>query len=62
MGRLLRQTALRFSDRTALINVERNRRFTFSQLHELTNKLCNLIKDKFDVSYSKTLEKPSHKA
>jgi acyl-CoA synthetase (AMP-forming)/AMP-acid ligase II len=50
MGRLLSQTALRFSDRTALINVERNRRFTFSQLHELTNKLCNLIKDKFSLN------------
>ena len=50
MGRLLRQTALCFSDRTALINIERNRRFTFSQLHELTNKLCNLIKDRFGLN------------
>jgi fatty-acyl-CoA synthase len=50
MGRLLRQTALHFSNRTALINIERNRRFTFSQLQELTNKLCNLIKDKFGLN------------
>ena len=49
MSRLLRQTALRFSDRTALVNIERNRRFTYWQLHELTNKLCNLIKDKFGL-------------
>jgi acyl-CoA synthetase (AMP-forming)/AMP-acid ligase II len=49
MGRLLRQTALCFSDRTALVNIERNRRFTFWQLHELTNKLCNLIKEKFGL-------------
>ena len=49
VSRLLRQTALCFSDRTALVNIERNRRFTFWQLHELTNKLCNLIKDKFGL-------------
>ena len=50
MSRLLRQMALRFSERMALVNVERNRRFTFWQLHVLTNKLCNLIKDKFGLS------------
>jgi fatty-acyl-CoA synthase len=50
MSRLLGQTALRFPDRTALVNVERNRRFAFRQLHELTNKLCNLINGKFGLS------------
>ena len=49
MGRLLRQTALRFSDKIAVINVERNRRFTFWQLHELTNKACNMLRDTFGL-------------
>jgi fatty-acyl-CoA synthase len=50
MSRVLEQIALRFLDRTALVNVERDRRFTFWQLHVLTNKLCNAIKDKFGLS------------
>ena len=50
MSRVLEQIALRFLDRTALVNVERNRKFTFWQLHVLTNKLCNVIKDKFGLS------------
>jgi len=50
MSRMSQQIALRFLDRTGLVNVERNRRFTFWQLHVLTNKLCNSIKDKFGLS------------
>ncbi|OPX36619.1 MAG: hypothetical protein B1H11_07140 [Desulfobacteraceae bacterium 4484_190.1] len=49
MGRLLRQTALRFSDETAIVNVERGRRFTYSELHDLTNRACNMLRDRFGL-------------
>ncbi len=48
MGRVLKNTALRFSDKTALFNVERNRKLSFWQLHELTNKVSNILSDKFE--------------
>lgn len=49
MGRLLRQTVLRFSNKTAIINIERDRRFSFMELHKLTNKVCNILEDKFNL-------------
>lgn len=49
MGRVLKQTALRFSERTALVNVERDRRVTFWQLHQLTNKVSNMLSNKFGL-------------
>ncbi|WP_078428258.1 AMP-binding protein [Alkalihalobacterium alkalinitrilicum] len=48
-GRLMLQTAQHFSGKTALVNVERNRSFTFIELHLLTNKICNMLKDKFGL-------------
>ena len=36
MGRIFQQTALRFADHPAVINVERERRFTYARMHELT--------------------------
>ncbi len=47
MGRLFRQIALRYSNETAIINVERDRKFTFLELHQLTNRVCNMLRDKF---------------
>jgi len=49
-GRLLLQTARQFSDRQALVNVERVRTFTFMELHLLTNKICNLLRDRFGLA------------
>ena len=49
-GRLLLQTARQFSDRQALVNVERARTFTFMELHLLTNKICNLLRDRFGLA------------
>lgn len=49
MGRIFKQVELRFSKETALINVERNRRFTYWEVHELTNKVCNMLRDKFGL-------------
>jgi acyl-CoA synthetase (AMP-forming)/AMP-acid ligase II len=50
MGRFLRQMALKYANRTAIVNIERNRRFTFWQMHELSNKMSNLLQHKFGLS------------
>ena len=48
-SRVLKQTALRHWDQPALFNVERSRRFTFGQLHEFSNRVCNLLAGKFGL-------------
>jgi len=48
-GRILKQTALRYANETALVNCERDRRFTFKELHELTNKVCNMLVEEFKL-------------
>lgn len=35
--------AAKHGDREALVNVERNRRYTFTELHKLTNQIVNMI-------------------
>jgi len=50
-GQMMLQTARNFSDREALVNVERNRRFTFMELHLLTNRICNMMRDRFDMGF-----------
>ena len=49
MGRVFKQTALRFADNPAVINVERDRRFTYARMHELTNRLSNVLKHRFGL-------------
>ena len=49
MGRILQQTALRFADYPAVVNVERGRRFTYARMHELTNRLSNALKHRFGL-------------
>ncbi len=49
MGRLMLQVAKRYPDKEAIVNVERNRRFSFRQLHLLTNKICNMMRDRFGL-------------
>jgi len=48
-GRMMMQAAKQFPDREALVNVERNRRFTFMELHLLTNRVTNMLKDRFGL-------------
>jgi fatty-acyl-CoA synthase len=50
MGRLLRQTALRFSADLALINTERNRRFTYMEMHRLSNRISHIVTDGFGLA------------
>jgi acyl-CoA synthetase (AMP-forming)/AMP-acid ligase II len=49
MGRIFQQNALRFADNPAVINVERDRRFTYARMHELTNRLSNVLQQRFDL-------------
>lgn len=49
MGRILAQTANRFPNRIGLVNVERKRRFSYPQLHDLTNRLANSLSDRFGL-------------
>lgn len=48
-GRLMLQIARQYPNKEALVNIERNRRFTFMELHLLTNKICNMMKDRFGM-------------
>jgi fatty-acyl-CoA synthase len=43
-SRLMQQHALRHGDRPALINVERNRRYTYREYHLLTNRIANMMR------------------
>jgi acyl-CoA synthetase (AMP-forming)/AMP-acid ligase II len=49
MGRIFKQTALQFADKTAVINVERNRCFTYARMHVLSNRVCNFLKHRFGL-------------
>lgn len=49
MGRVLRQIALKYSERPALINLERGRSFTYQQMHDLSNRVGNLLGDRFGL-------------
>jgi acyl-CoA synthetase (AMP-forming)/AMP-acid ligase II len=49
MGRVFQQTALQFAARPAVINIERGRRFTYTRMHELTNRLSNALKHRFGL-------------
>jgi fatty-acyl-CoA synthase len=49
IGRLMLQVAKRHPDKEAVVNIERNRRFSFMQLHLLSNKICNMMRDRFGM-------------
>lgn len=42
-GRTMYLLALRYGDKEALVNVERNRRFSFKELHRLSNRVANAL-------------------
>jgi acyl-CoA synthetase (AMP-forming)/AMP-acid ligase II len=43
-GRLMRQHCLQHADAPALVNIERNRRYTFREYHRLTNRIANMMR------------------
>lgn len=38
-----------FGEREALVNIERNRRYTFREFHLLTNRIINMMRQKLDL-------------
>ena len=49
MGRIFQQTAVQFAARPAVLNIERNRSFTYAQMHTLSNRLSNVLKHNFGL-------------
>ncbi|GMG95077.1 AMP-binding protein [Cupriavidus metallidurans] len=43
---LMEHTAVRWADREALVNIERNRRYSYRELHALTNRIVNMMRSK----------------
>ncbi len=41
--------AVRFGDREALVNIERNRRYNFRELHLLTNRIVNMLRGRLGL-------------
>lgn len=48
-GRIMQQIATTHKEKLALKNIERNREFTFMELHLLTNRICNMLHDRFSL-------------
>ncbi|MEM5429266.1 AMP-binding protein [Cupriavidus oxalaticus] len=46
---LMAQIAMQHRDREALVNTERNRRFTLGELHRFTNQVANMIRDRLQL-------------
>ncbi|MEW6663632.1 MAG: AMP-binding protein [Thermodesulfobacteriota bacterium] len=49
-GRQMQYLARAWSSREALVNRERGRRYTYKEFHLLTNKIANMIRDRFRLS------------
>jgi fatty-acyl-CoA synthase len=45
-SRVMAAMALRYKDNLAIVNVERNRRYTFAEYHLLTNRIANMCRDR----------------
>lgn len=53
-GRLMRQHCLQHADAPALVNIERNRRYTFREYHRLTNRIANMMRTTFGLGRGDT--------
>jgi acyl-CoA synthetase (AMP-forming)/AMP-acid ligase II len=49
MGMRIAQTAKRYAGRTALINVERNRRFSYGEMNRLSNRMSHVLTGRFGL-------------
>jgi acyl-coenzyme A synthetase/AMP-(fatty) acid ligase len=47
--RVMAGMALRWKDNTAIVNVERDRRYTFFEYHRLTNRIANMCRDRLGL-------------
>src|SRR5215471_12132292 len=43
--RIMAAMALRYRDNVAVVNIERNQRYTFPAYHRLTNRIANMTRD-----------------
>jgi acyl-CoA synthetase (AMP-forming)/AMP-acid ligase II len=48
-GTTLLQVARQFADKEVLVNVDRDRRFTFMELHRLTNRICTMLMNRYNM-------------
>ncbi|MCY1278789.1 Long-chain-fatty-acid--CoA ligase [compost metagenome] len=48
-ARTFRNLAVRYADREALVNIERKRRYTFRDLHLLTNRIANMMRERLQL-------------
>lgn len=48
-ARTMGNLAMRFADREALVNIERQRRYSFRELHALTNRIANMFRERLDL-------------
>lgn len=49
MAMLIGQTARRYAGRTALINVERNRQYTYEEMDRLSNRMSRVVTERFGL-------------
>ncbi len=52
-ARTVAAVARQYPDREALVNVERNRRYTFREFHLLTNRIVNMMRSKLGLTRGK---------
>lgn len=48
-ARMVGQLALRFSDQEALVNIERQRRYTYREFHRVTNRIANMMRERLEL-------------
>ncbi|CAB3793747.1 Long-chain-fatty-acid--CoA ligase [Paraburkholderia caffeinitolerans] len=48
-ARIMGQLAMQFADQEALVNIERERRYTFRELHRLTNRIANMMRSRLGL-------------
>lgn len=48
-SRVMRLLALRHRDQEAIVNIERNRRYTYEQYHLLTNRIADVLRSQLQV-------------
>jgi acyl-CoA synthetase (AMP-forming)/AMP-acid ligase II len=46
--------ALRWKDKVAIVNVDRNRRYTYAEYHRLTNRIANMCRDRLRLGRGDT--------
>lgn len=49
-ARMTERLAIRYGDREALVNIERKRRYTHRELHLLTNRIVNMMRERLQLT------------